>query len=124
MQASSAEEWSTELTLAGTYDGPTDFVASRGYRLWWTINRGRLLERGMALLERSQGGLVACEWTSTITVDAKMAAQFPRSGQVARISITPFEVDGAAMKYEWHGEIAQQTPFPRQRRRNSRPTGR
>jgi hypothetical protein len=31
--ASSDAEWQTEMTLSGSYDGPTDFVASRGYRL-------------------------------------------------------------------------------------------
>jgi hypothetical protein len=114
--ATSKSEWHTELALSGTYDGPTDFVASRGYRLWWKIERGLLRERGMAMLERSSGELVASEWTSTITIDREMARRFPTSGQVARVVISPFQIDGAKMRYDWHGAVAAQAPYPKRTR--------
>jgi hypothetical protein len=114
--AKSKSEWRTELALSGSYDGPTDFVASRGYRLWWRIERGLLRERGMAMLERSGGELVASEWTSTITIDRDLAKRFPTSGQVARVHISPFRIDGSTMSYDWHGAVAAQAPFPKRTR--------
>ena len=114
--ATSKSKWHTELALTGSYDGPTDFVASRGYRLWWRTERGLLRERGMAMLERSSGELVASEWTSTITIDREMAKRFPTSGQVARVVIAPFRIDGATMRYDWRGAVSAQAPFPRRAR--------
>ena len=112
--APSENEWSTEIAVSGSYDGPTDFVASRGYRLWWTLDKGRLLERGMALLERSSGEFVASEWASTITVDSRMVERFPRLGENARIDISPFKIKDNAMSYDWHGTVAAQMPYPGQ----------
>lgn len=118
--ASSDSEWHTELSLSGSYDGPTDFTASRGYRLWWQIERGLLRERGLSMLERSGGELVATEWTSTITIDRDMAKRFPTSGQVARVTFSPFDIDGSTMRYDWHGAVAAQAPFPQRRRSKGR----
>src|SRR4029079_10980000 len=99
----SETEWSTVIEIGGVYDGPVDFVASRGYRLWWTIDEDHLLERGMAMLERSSGEFVASEWTSTISINSDVAKRFSRLGEVARITISPFKVDGSKMSYEWNG---------------------
>lgn len=115
--ATSPTEWHTDLRLEGSYDGPTDFVASRGYRLWWRTDRRLLRERGMAMLERSNGELVASEWTSTITIDREMANRFPSSGQIARVVISPFQIDGSTMRYEWLGALSAQAPFPKRTRR-------
>lgn len=108
----SKTEWVTELEVSGTYDGPTDFVASRGYRIWWTHDEARVLERGVALLERSSGELVASEWESTIESDARRLNGFPRSGQVGRITISPFAMDGNTMTYEWKGSMETMRPYP------------
>jgi hypothetical protein len=70
----------------------------------------------MAMLERANGELVASEWTSTISVAADVAKRLPPSGQVARVMISPFEVDGHTMRYEWHGTVAAQAPFPSRQR--------
>lgn len=109
-------EWQTELAVSGSYDGPTDIVASRGYRLWWRIQRNLLRERGTAMLVRSTGELVTSEWTSTITIDRDMAKRFPTSGQVARVDITPFRIEGATLSYDWHGSVAQPAPYPKRSR--------
>lgn len=108
----SETEWSTEIEVSGTYDGPTDFIASRGYRLWWTHDGERLLERGIAMLERSSGELVASEWVSTIRVDAQTLTRFPKSGEVARIRVSPFDIDGNSMSYKWNGTVATVSPYP------------
>jgi hypothetical protein len=112
--AEAENAWSTEIAISGSYDGPTDFVASRAYRLEWTSDHNRLLERGIAMLERSSGELVASEWASMITVDRRVLEAFPRSGEIARIVISPFKLKGNSMSYEWHGTIAAQMPFPTQ----------
>src|SRR4029079_16671404 len=90
----SETEWSTVIEIGGIYDGPVDFVASRGYRLWWTIHEDHLLERGMAMLERSSGEFVASEWTSTILIKPDAAKRYTHSNEVARITISPFKIEG------------------------------
>lgn len=64
------------------------------------------------MLQRSSGALVESEWVSTIAVDARTLQRFPRSGEVARISISPFDIDGNTMKYEWNGAVAAVRPYP------------
>ena len=120
VEAESATDWSTVIEIGGVYNGPFDFVASRGYRLWWTIDDDHLLERGMAMLERSSGEFVASEWTSTISVNSDAAKRFPQPEQVARISIAPFKIKGSKMSYEWSGTVARLAPFPRRPPEKSR----
>jgi hypothetical protein len=69
----------------------------------------------MAMLERSDGELIASEWTSTITVDRDIAKRFPTSGQVARVLISPFRIEGATMRYDWRGTVSPQAGFPKRR---------
>jgi hypothetical protein len=106
-------DWTTELEIDGRYDGPTDFVAARGYRLAWTHEDGRLLERGSAVLERATGEFVVSEWSSTINADQRMLAKFPKRGEVARVDFSPFAVEGNQMSYEWRGHVDAQRAFPR-----------
>jgi hypothetical protein len=106
-------DWTTELEIDGRYDGPTDFVAAHGYRLAWTHEGDRLLERGSAVLERASGEFVVSEWSSTINADLRMLAKFPKRGEVVRVDISPFHVDGDEMSYEWQGRVEAQHAFPK-----------
>ena len=64
--ALSASEWSTDLTVSGTYDGPTDIVSVRDYEIDWTASGKTLVEKGRATLVSSSGRSVRSEWSSTI----------------------------------------------------------
>ncbi len=115
VRVSAAEpgDWTTELEIDGRYDGPTDFVASHGYRLAWTHEGDRLLERGSAVLERASGEFVVSEWASTIDVDLRMLAKFPKRGELARVAISRFDVTDREMSYEWTGQVEAQRAFPK-----------
>lgn len=64
------------------------------------------------MLQRSSGELVDSEWVSTIAMDPRTLQRFPRSGEVARISISPFDIDGNTMTYAWNGAVAAVRPYP------------
>lgn len=110
--ARSEADWDTRIEIAGTYDGPTQYVASRGYRLWWTLDEGQLLERGVAMLEVASGEFVASEWVSTITSAHEELRQLPNGGEAANVTISPFKTDGSTMSYEWYGKMSKFVPYP------------
>lgn len=106
-------EWATRIYLNGTYGGPTDVVAARDYEIRWTIDDRKLLESGTVELELASGGRLAQSWSSIIAPvmdsDERPAVfdQFPSEGEVGNVSISPFEVDGTAMSYEWEGALGR-----------------
>ena len=109
-------QWSTNLRVTGTYDGPTDIVSVRDYQVNWTTDGKTLAERGRATLLSASGDAVRSEWTSTITPLAPDLAAFPVAGEVANVSYSPFELAGDTMSYEWEGSV-QARPGPAQRSR-------
>jgi hypothetical protein len=106
--------WTTQIYLSGTYSGPTDVVATESYQLDWTIDDQRLLESGTAVLALSSGERIRQQWRSIITpaigVDRTpmIFERFPQTGEVVSASISPFEVDGSSMGYEWEGTVRKQ----------------
>jgi len=103
--AVSASEWSTNLTVTGTYKGPTDIVAAKDYQIIWTTDGGTLFEKGSATLGLSSGGSVRSEWSSSIVAAGQSFRGFPSAGEVVRVSISPFRIEGNRMSYEWEGTV-------------------
>jgi hypothetical protein len=112
--ASGKSEWATQIYLNGTYSGPTDIVATESYQLDWRLDDRRLLESGSADLALSSGKHIRQHWTSIITpaadIDRAVAnvERFPQEGELVSASISPFEVDGMSMGYEWEGTVRKQ----------------
>jgi hypothetical protein len=112
-------EWVTEIAVSGMYTGPTDIVASEDYRLTWVVDGGKLLESGAASLARSSGERVRQTWSSIITPGEGAEGSsvrfkaFPAGGQVINATISPFEIDGHRMRYEWEGTVAKQSEVDR-----------
>jgi hypothetical protein len=112
--ATGEKEWTTQIYLSGTYSGPTDVVATESYQLDWRIDDRRLLESGSATLALSSGERIRQHWTSIITPTADsdrtpaIFERFPLEGQLVSASISPFEVDGRSMGYEWQGTVRKQ----------------
>jgi hypothetical protein len=99
-------EWTTELTVEGRYDGPTDIVAVRDYEVDWTVSGGRLLEKGRATLVTSSGRAIRSEWVSTITPKKRGLVGFPAGGQTVRVAISPLKIEGNRMSYTWEGTVS------------------
>ena len=104
--ALSASEWSTDLTVSGSYDGPTDIVSVRDYEIDWTASGRTLLEKGRATLVSSSGRAIRSEWSSTIRAKDHGFRGFPSAGEVVRVSISPFKVEGSKMSYTWQGTVS------------------
>lgn len=62
------------------------------------------LSRASTTLEISSGGSLRQVWSSTITPE-HCIDKFPSSGQEIAINISPFEIDGDRMSYNWEGTI-------------------
>lgn len=105
--AKSASEWVTNMTINGTYNGPTDFISKKDYKLVWTADGKRLQESGSATLESLSGKSVRCVWSSIITPENGLN-NFPSSGELINISISPFEISGNQMSYNWEGVVKKQ----------------
>jgi hypothetical protein len=103
--ALSASEWSTDLTVSGTYDGPTDIVSVRDYEIDWTASGKTLVEKGRATLVSSSGRSIRSEWSSTIVAKDQGFRGFPSAGEVVRVSISPFKLEGSKMSYTWQGTV-------------------
>jgi hypothetical protein len=103
--AISEKEWSTTITISGTYDGPTDFVAVKDYEVVWTTDGKTLSENGRATLERASGGAVRSEWTSSIVPKRVLLDKFPRGGETLNVTFSPLKVSGNKMSYEWQGTV-------------------
>lgn len=104
VKAVSDSEWETTITINGTYDGPTDVISTKEYRLEWTADGKNILESGSATLELSSGETLRQVWRSTITPDNSYD-KFPEPGELITISISPFQIDGNRMSYNWEGEV-------------------
>jgi hypothetical protein len=104
-------EWATSIYVNGAYDGPTDVVATQDYQLEWRIDDRKLLESGAAELLLSSGARVRQSWSSIITPVTRSAKQpavfrkFPREGELANLSISPFKVAKRTLRYEWEGTV-------------------
>ncbi|MBJ7599117.1 hypothetical protein [Candidatus Nephthysia bennettiae] len=114
VEASTESEWATEITISGTYTGPTDIVATEHYRLTWVAEGGKLLESGASSLARSSGERVRQVWSSIISPGETGKERLPdlralaAGGQVVNATISPFKIDGARMSYEWEGTVRKQ----------------
>jgi hypothetical protein len=96
-------EWSTKITISGTYDGPTDVVAVKDYQLAWTTDGKTLSEKGSATLQLSSGRSIQSVWSSSIIPAKPNFERFPRGGETINITFSPFRIDGNKMSYEWNG---------------------
>jgi hypothetical protein len=138
-----ASEWEMNLTVNGTYNGPTDVVSEEDYQLIWIardeneveIDRGedehheggrmrqKVLEFGTSLLRLASGGSVRQVWFSTITPEGGFEG-FPQTGELLNISISPFKIKGNEMSYEWQGTVKSLPKQHRDRRQDrDRPHG-
>ncbi|MGB6363748.1 MAG: hypothetical protein WBG64_13845 [Thermoanaerobaculia bacterium] len=106
--ATSPSEWITEMTINGTYDGPTDFVSKKDYQLDWATDGKSLIESGSATLESASGEAVRSTWSSVITPAGGLEG-FPAAGEVVTVSISPFQVEGDSMTYEWEGTVQERS---------------
>jgi hypothetical protein len=97
-------EWDTNITIDGRYNGPTDIVSTKDYQLIWNRDGKNIIEAGSATLELSSGESVRQTWSSTITSEHNFD-KFPSSGQLISIHISPFEIDGNTMSYNWEGTV-------------------
>ncbi len=108
VKAARDAEWETNITINGTYDGPTDVVSVKDYQLIWTSDGKNILESGSATLELKAGGSVRQVWKSTITPERGID-KFPPAGELITISISPFHIDGNKMSYTWEGTVKAQS---------------
>jgi len=105
VRAVNGAEWSTEMTITGNYDGPTDIVGVRDYQVAWTSNGKTLLEEGSAVLLRASGPEIRSAWKSSIEPTGKTWRTLPPSGEIVRVTYSPFRVEGNTMSYDWHGTV-------------------
>ena len=107
VKAHRKSEWNTTININGTYNGPTDVISVKEYKLEWTTDGKNILESGSATLELKSGKYIQQIWESIITTD-KNLDDFPKSGESATISFSPFEIDGEKMSYKWEGTVKVQ----------------
>jgi len=107
VRAVKTSEWETNITINGTYHGPTDVVAVKDYQIIWTTDGKNILESGSAALELKSGGSVRQVWKSTITPERPFD-KFPPGGELITISVSPLQVDGNKMSYKWEGTVKAQ----------------
>ena len=107
VKAVSNSEWDTNITVNGTYNGPTDVVAVKDYQVKWTQNGKEITESGSATLQLASGKSVRQVWSSTITPQQTFD-KFPTGGEEITISISPFQIDGNKMSYKWDGTVKMQ----------------
>ena len=100
-------EWDTNITINGTYNGPTDVVGVKDYQVTWTSDGKNILESGSATLELKSGGSVRQVWKSTITPERPFE-KFPPAGELITVSISPLQIDGNKMSYKWEGTVKTQ----------------
>jgi len=111
VEAASISEWVTNITINGTYNGPTDVGSVKDYQLIWTADGYNILESGSATLELKSGGSVRQVWRSTITPERDFD-NFPPAGELITISISPFQIDGNKMSYQWEGTVEKRVLEP------------
>jgi hypothetical protein len=98
-------EWSTNIRIDGTYDGPTDVVRVKDYQIVWTSDGRTLFEEGTARLILASGGAVQSQWRSEIVPTTQDLGKFPRDGEIVRVSYSSFEIRGDTMSYVWEGTV-------------------
>jgi len=109
--AANKSEWVTDICINGTYNAPTDIVSCKDYQIKWIIDGKKLLESGTAILELSSGKSVHQTWSSIITPKERSGKfplafdKFPSDGELISASISPFQIDGNSMSYEWEGTV-------------------
>jgi hypothetical protein len=112
VRAVTSSEWITDITISGTYTGPTEIILCKEYQLKWISTGRSILELGASVLETSSGKTVRQVWSSIITprkTAGKFAPamnRFPASGELINATISPFVIDGNKMQYEWNGTVA------------------
>jgi hypothetical protein len=99
-------EWTTKISVSGKYDGPTDVVSVKDYRLEWSTDGKTLFEKGSATLVTSSGRSFGSVWTSSIVPDKPRFEMFSRGGETVNITFSPFRIDGNKMSYSWQGTVA------------------
>ena len=99
-------EWTTKISVSGKYDGPTDVVSVKDYRLEWSTDGKTLFEKGSATLVISSGRSFGSVWTSSIVPDKPRFEMFSRGGETVNITFSPFRIDGNKMSYSWQGTVA------------------
>jgi hypothetical protein len=98
-------EWSTKIRVSGTYDGPTDVVAVKDYKVEWTTDGKTVFEKGAATLVLSSGGSVRSLWSSSINLKEPRSIKFPSGKEMINVTFSPFKIDGNKMSYEWEGTV-------------------
>lgn len=78
----------------------------RDYELTWMVENGTLMESGSATLGVSSGEAVRSTWSSEITSDGQDFRGFPASGEVVRVTFSPFRIDADSMSYDWEGTVS------------------
>ncbi len=99
------DEWSTDIAIGGTYDGPTDVVAVKDYTVLWSSDGKTLFEEGSADLVLASGGIVRSKWTSDILPTRQDLRDFPKEGERVMVSYSAFAIRGNTMSYEWEGTV-------------------
>ena len=108
VKAATNSQWDTNISINGTYNGPTDVVSVKDYQLVWTSDGKSILESGSAALELKSGGSVRQVWKSTIT-PASGIDKFPQAGELITVSISKFQISGNKMSYTWEGTVKAQS---------------
>jgi hypothetical protein len=107
-------EWTTEICIHGTYNGPTDVVSCKDYQIKWNLHGKKLLESGTAVLELASGKPLHQVWTSIISPKVRSGrlpaslCNFPEEGELINASISRFKIAGNGMSYEWKGTVRKQ----------------
>ena len=105
--AVSGKEWSTKISVSGTYDGPTDVTGVKDYVVEWTTDGKTLFEKGSATLQLSSGQSIRSLWSSSIVPKTPYFGKFPATGETLNVSFTPFKIEGKTMSYDWKGTVAK-----------------
>lgn len=108
VKAVTKSEWMTTIEINGTFNGPVDVVSTKDYQLEWTAEGRNILESGSTTLELASGGSVRQIWSSMITPERGFE-NFPPAGELITITITPFQIDGNQMSYQWDGMVKAQS---------------
>jgi hypothetical protein len=103
--AVSSTEWSTKLTVLGTYDGPKDVVSIQDYQPVWTSDGKAISETGSVSLVLTSGKTVQTKWTSTIIPKNGDLSKFPAAGEQINVTFSPFKIEGDRMSYQWNGTV-------------------
>lgn len=104
VKATRESAWDTNITINGTYDGPTDVTSVRDYQVTWNSDGKSIHESGSAMLVLKSGGNVRQIWESTIT-PAHGVSKFPKAGERIDVSVSPLQIDGNKMSYSWEGTV-------------------